>query len=131
MKLILVFVALLSLMGCVTAHCKRAPIEDKAQSVVAPEQVEGTVPVIPVPTGKVFIFKYDGSQQCGMGKKIPIATMEKQLKGIKIYSKANKPDGLMHIQVCGSTTGFANVFEIEANDLAEALKRGFKKWEYK
>ena len=132
MKTILLALSFLTVLGCSTPHCKRAPEENKAQNVVAPEQVEGTVSAVaPSPSGKVFVYKYDGSQQCGMGKKIPLATMEKQLKGIKIYSKANKPDGLMHIQVCGSTTGFANVFEIDAKDLSEALKLGFKKWEYK
>ncbi len=132
MKISLIALCFLSVMGCATVHCKRAPQEDKAQSVVAPEQVEGTVSAAtPAPSGKVFVYKYDGSQQCGMGKKIPLSVMEKQLKGIKIYSKANKPDGLMHIQVCGSTTGFANVFEIDAKDLSEASKLGFKKWEYK
>ncbi len=79
---------------------------------------------------KVRVFKYDGSLQCGMGEAIPLATMAKELSGLKIYSQENLGDGLMRIQVCGSPTGMANVFEIDAKDLNEALKRGFKEWTY-
>jgi len=116
------------LMGCSTAHCKRAPEQDQTQTVVAPEQVDG---IAAKPEGKVFVYKYDGSKQCGMGKKIPLDTMAKELKKIKIYSKANKSDGMMHIQACGSGTGMTNTYEIDAKDLSAAEKLGFKKWDFK
>lgn len=130
LKLFSLLFACTVLGACSTPHCRRAPEEPKTQELVTPEQVVG--PAAPAnPTGKVFVFKYDGSQQCGMGKKIPLDVMAKQLKNIKIYSKANKNDGMMHIQVCGSITGFANVYEIDAKDLPAAEKLGFKKWDYK
>lgn len=78
---------------------------------------------------RVFVYKPDGSLQCGMGKGIPPEEMEKELEGIKVYSRENRPDGKMHIQVCGSPTGQVNVYEIPASSLKEAEKRGFKKFE--
>lgn len=80
-------------------------------------------------TGNVFVFKADGSQQCGMGKAISVQDMEKELKGIRVFSREKKPDGLMHIQVCGSPTGIINVYEISVNDLSKAVELGFKKLE--
>lgn len=79
---------------------------------------------------KVKVFKYDGSLQCAMGKTIPLEEMQKELKNIKVYSAHNKADGLMHIMVCGSPTGKANVYEIDRVHLQEALKRGFKEWTF-
>lgn len=77
----------------------------------------------------VFVFKADGSLQCGMGKAISIEDMEKELKGIKVLSRDKRPDGMMHIQVCGSPTGVINIYEISASQLKEAEARGFKKLE--
>lgn len=79
--------------------------------------------------GNVFVFKADGSLQCGMGKAIAIEEMEKELKGIKVLSRDKRPDGMMHIQVCGSPTGIINVYEIPAANLADAEARGFKRLE--
>ncbi len=77
---------------------------------------------------KIKVFKPDGSLQCGMGAKIPIETTEKELKNIKVYSRSNKNDGLMRIQVCGAPTGQSHVFEIDKSNLERALKAGFKEW---
>ncbi len=79
---------------------------------------------------RIKVFKYDGSLQCGMGKAIPAAEMQKELEGITVYSAENKPDGLMHIQVCGSPTGRANVYEIDKSSLELAKKKGFKEWTF-
>lgn len=79
---------------------------------------------------RIKIYKADGSLQCGQGKKIPLEEMEKELEGIKIYSKENKNDGLMRIQMCGAPTGYNNVYEIEKTDLEKALKKGFKEWTF-
>lgn len=79
-------------------------------------------------TQRVFVYKADGSLQCGQGKKISLDDMKKDLKDIKVYSSENKSDGMMRIQVCGAPTGMANVYEIDQKDLAAALKLGFKKW---
>ena len=77
---------------------------------------------------RIKVYKYDGSLQCGMGKAIAFEVMQKDLKNIKVYSAANKPDGLMHIQQCGTPTGTANVYEIDKKDLEAAKKLGFKLW---
>ncbi len=77
---------------------------------------------------RVKVYKADGSLQCGQGKQIPLAEMQKQLKDIKVYSAVNKNDGMMRIQVCGSPTGNSNVYEIDRKDLEAALKAGFKEW---
>lgn len=77
---------------------------------------------------RVKVYKPDGTLQCNQGKKIAIDKMEVELKGLKVYSKYNKNDGKMRIQLCGSPTGNAHVFEIDRTDLEEALKRGFKEW---
>jgi hypothetical protein len=78
------------------------------------------------------VFKYDGSLQCGKGKAVPVAEMQKELTAahIQVYSSANKPDGLMHIQVCGSATGRANVYEIDKTSLEAAKKLGYKEWTF-
>lgn len=81
-----------------------------------------------MPTNRVKVFKYDGSKQCGMAEATPIDKMQKELKGIKVYSSENLADGLMHIQACGTPTGKANVYEIDKKDLAAAKKLGFKEW---
>ncbi|UOF01984.1 hypothetical protein [Bdellovibrio reynosensis] len=77
---------------------------------------------------RVKVFKADGSLQCGQGKAIPAAEMQKELKGIKVYSATNQNDGMMRIQLCGSPTGMVNVYEIDRKDLDVALKAGFKEW---
>lgn len=77
---------------------------------------------------RIKVYKYDGSLQCGMGKAIAFEVMQKELKNIKVYSASNKPDGLMHIQQCGTPTGTANVYEIDKKDLEAAKKLGFKLW---
>lgn len=114
--------------GCKTGHCRRqseAPAEAKPL-----EATDATAPAKPVAGDRVFIFKYDGSLQCKMGKPIDVDVMAKELKGITIYSSQKKPDGLMHIQVCGSATGIANVYEIPASSLKAAEGKGFKKWSF-
>lgn len=78
----------------------------------------------------VKIYKPDGSLQCGQGKKIALDDMEKELEGIKVYNKENKNDGLMRIQMCGTPTGYNNVYEIDKMDLEKALKKGFKEWTF-
>lgn len=79
---------------------------------------------------RVFVYKYDGSLQCGMGKAVSLETMAKELQGIPLLSSVKKPDGLMHIQVCGSITGMANVYEIASKHLKAAEAKGFKRWSF-
>ncbi len=117
----------LFLVSCSTSQCYR---KDKVPAMPNNSNVDKNLKInkgIDKPK-TVFVFKYDGSLQCGQGQAIPIAEMAKQLDGIKIYSQVNRGDGLMHIQVCGSTTGQANVYEIAETDLDKAIKKGFKPW---
>jgi hypothetical protein len=79
---------------------------------------------------RVKVFKADGSLQCGQGKAIPAAEMQKDLGDIQVFSSASKNDGMMRIQVCGSPTGNSNVYEIDRKNLAAALKKGFKEWTF-
>ena len=79
-------------------------------------------------TQRVFIYKPDGSLQCGQGEKIELNIMKKELGKIEIFNSENKNDGMMRIQVCGAPTGFNNVYEINQSDLETAIKLGFKKW---
>ncbi len=117
----------LALFGCATGKCvdvntahpvTTAP--NSGDSVMKPESK----------LDRVKVFKADGSLQCGQGKMISTADMQKDLKDIKVYSSLNKNDGMMRIQVCGTPTGNSNVYEIDRSNLAAALKLGFKEWSY-
>ena len=102
------------LLGCSTSKCRQLTSDPQ-------EEAKKTT---------LFVYKYDGSLQCGMGKEVPVEKMEQELKGIKVLSKTKKPDNLMRVQVCGSNTGQANVYEIPLDKLPEAEKKGFKEWTY-
>ena len=78
----------------------------------------------------VFVYKYDGSLQCGRGQAIPLNKMKEQLKGIEVFSGLNKSDGLMRAQACGINTGRANVYEISRKDLMKAKELDFKLWTF-
>ena len=82
------------------------------------------------PKDRVRVYKNDGSLQCGMGSSISLDDMQKDLKSVKVYSSSNKPDGLMHIQMCGSPTGRCNIYEIDRSNLEAAKKLGFSEWTY-
>jgi hypothetical protein len=126
--------SLLLVIGCASGNCRQVQ-DAQAQQLAAgaPAVKPGDIPVTNTNAGandKVKVYKYDGSLQCGMGKAIAAGDMQKELKGLTIYSANNKADGLMHIQQCGTPTGKANVYEIDKKDLAEAKKRGFKEWTF-
>lgn len=142
MKKLLLLAAFL--VGCTSGNCRsqREANTVKDNKNGAPEIAAGaTAAPVPVPASpatapaaapqdRVKVFKYDGSLQCGMGKAIAIDEMAKELTGLRIYSSENKPDGLMHIQMCGSPTGRANVYEIDKTSLEQAKKKGFKEWTF-
>ncbi|MGE0764087.1 MAG: hypothetical protein AB7N80_12475 [Bdellovibrionales bacterium] len=113
--------------GCAQHHCRRPP--DIATPVAVAPGAEETV------SGgankrRIKVYKYDGSLQCGQGKPISVEAMAQELKGIQVFSSQKRPDGLMHIQVCGSNSGVANIYEISEADLSKAEKKGFKKWTF-
>jgi hypothetical protein len=97
----------LVLAGCATGHCRA-----RKNTQIA----------------SVFVYKTDGSKQCGMGETISLEAMAEELKGIKIISQSKKSDGKMYAMVCGGPTGKINVYEILATDLAKASSAGFKEY---
>ncbi|MCB0421962.1 MAG: hypothetical protein KDD61_13275 [Bdellovibrionales bacterium] len=80
---------------------------------------------------RLWVYKYDGSQQCRMGKPLPPEIMQEQLSGIEVYKSISVNDGLMHITSCGSPTGQANVYWIDKKNKEKALERGFKEWQFR
>jgi hypothetical protein len=118
--------ATLTLLACADAHCRR---KAEVAQVVSPVNADAPK-TASAKDAKVRVYKYDGSLQCQSGKGVAVEKMAEDLKGIAIFSQQKKPDGLMHIQVCGSGTGRANVYEILETDLPKAEKVGFKKWNF-
>ena len=126
------FITLSFLVGCGSTNCRRKnvvpaypgnAISSSSPAVLAPNTL---APV----KSRVLVYKYDGSLQCGAGKVISLAEMQKDLGGIKVFSRKRKQDGLMHIQVCGAATGSANVYEILSSDLKKAKAKGFQLWKF-
>lgn len=113
----------LAFTACTHGNCRAIERKEKP---TATEAAAMTTPSSSLQ--KIKISKPDGSLQCGQGKAVPLADMQKELKGIQVFSSANKNDGMMRIQVCGSPTGNHNVYEIDRKDLDAALKAGFKEW---
>jgi hypothetical protein len=126
-KLFLLGVITCFVTSCTQGHCRRkADAPGEAKSVDGVSGKAGQ----PLANERVYVYKYDGSLQCGMGKPVAPEVMAKQLAGVPVHSSTKKPDGLMHIQVCGSITGMANVYEIDTKFLKTAEKKGFKKWSF-
>jgi hypothetical protein len=77
---------------------------------------------------KVQVFKYDGTLQCGMGGGIPLDEMSKDLEeaGIEVIESRKGSDGLLHIGVCGSSTGAINVYVIDRGALPAAQRLGYR-----
>lgn len=125
----------LILVGCSTKYCREPwrtyPKSEKASQVSESPQADPN-PATPSEDvhRRVLVYKYDGSLQCEMGSGVSLDAMAKELKGITVYSKQRRHDGLMHAQVCGSRTGYANVYEISAKDLEEAQARKFQLWNF-
>lgn len=115
--------------GCASGHCRKAQVPVSAEDEAASGSLGGSMSK-GSSSDRVFVFKYDGSLQCNMGKPVSLDEMKKDLRGIPVYSMEKKPDGQMHIQVCGSITGQTNRYEISSKDLKEAEKRGFNRWNF-
>lgn len=120
MKNIFFVIFFAGLVGCTTGNCR----SQKGPNTDINPSREVLV------TEKIKVFKYDGSLQCETGKATALSEMQKELKGIEVFGSENKSDGLMRIQVCGSPTGRANVYEINKKDLQIAIDKGFKVWTY-
>lgn len=121
-KLILSIAFLIFSTGCVSGNCRN---QTDFKQVVTAETA------LPTPSAeKLKVYKEDGSLQCGMGKAVSLAEMQKQIADLKVYSSFNKNDAQMRIQVCGAPTGNCNVYEIDRSKLSEAQSKGFKEWVY-
>lgn len=128
MTLLLTIVAV----GCAQGHCRRlerkATIEGKDSLNDQDTNLPQNTRQLKVYKKRVYIFKYDGTKQCQVQKGISLEKMKQELSPIEILSSQKKNDGFIRIQVCGSDTGNANVFEIYEDDLESALAKGFKLW---
>ncbi len=136
MKLIFGLALVCLSIGCASGHCRKPQVPQTGLPSAAAGSLGNEPQKEPTPPGtttdkRVLVYKYDGSLQCKMGKPVSLNEMKNELRGIPIYSMEKKQDGQMHIQVCGSITGQANVFEISGADLKEAEKRGFRTWSFK
>jgi len=116
--------------GCSQGHCRRKQDVPAAAAPVEAPPEPATKAAADHNPGRVMVYKYDGSLQCGKGKPVAVDVMAKELAGIQIFSSVKKPDGMMHIQVCGSITGMTNVYEIASKDLKKAEAKGFQKWSF-
>lgn len=76
----------------------------------------------PAAGNSAYVYKYDGSVQCGGIEPVPLEIMAKTLTdaGVKILSQHKGNDGLMHQFVCGAVTGAINIYEIDSADLQKA-----------
>jgi hypothetical protein len=118
------------LVSCVEGTCRPLRHPELAQAATNPGDPAKADMTTKTPLGdRVFVYKPDGSLQCGMAKGTVPEEMEKELSGIQVFSRSNRPDGKMHIQVCGSPTGRVNVYEIPSSSFKEVEKRGFKKFD--
>ncbi len=122
------------LWGCANGHCRVIAEQQKAaaeKNAAPPTTVQkGGVTVTKTAVEKVMVYKYDGTLQCNQGKLIPIELMKKDLDGITVYSQSSKPDGVMRIQLCGTPTGMAHLFEIAKADVDKAIAKGFQVWNF-
>lgn len=107
----------LSMFGCASGNCSGKKSNSSGALVEKSSGID-----------KVKVYKADGTLQCNQGARISLEEMQKQLPGINVFSKENKHDGMMRIQLCGTPTGNSNVYEIDRKDLDAAIKAGFKLW---
>ncbi len=149
------FVLVAAFCGCATGNCRQ---NAKAAAEGAPQTAAGTPasqPGTPSPAvadakaknaavssgasagsadagEKMTVFKYDGSVQCEKGIGISVDEMASALTnaGIKVFTSAKKPDGMLRPQMCGQPTGMANTYSIGASQLKDAEKIGFKQWKF-
>ncbi len=128
MKIIFLCLMFLGFFGCANKNCREVREEASVGAPPVPVNKEKDPMSRTAIADRVKVSKADGSLQCGQGKAISLAEMQKQLGAMKVHKSYNKNDGMMRIQVCGAATGNSNVYEIDRKDLAEAIKAGFKEW---
>lgn len=129
MKKIFLMMALAAVVACANKNCREARKEEASAGSRNLTKEKDPMSKTSL-ADRVRVYKADGSLQCGQGVQIALATMEKQLGGIKVHRSFNKNDGMMRTQVCGAATGNSNVYEIDRKDLPAAQKAGFKEWTF-
>jgi len=78
---------------------------------------------------KVWVFRPDGSKQCGMApaQLSPEQAAERlRTAGVMVHQFRLGNDGMMRTAVCGSDTGDTVEVEISKMDLPKAQARGFQ-----
>lgn len=77
---------------------------------------------------QVQVFKSSGEKQCAPNTAISIEAMGRVLtrQKIRVLESHSQPDGLMHMAVCGASTGKIHVFTIVKKQSKAAQKLGFK-----
>lgn len=138
------FFLLVLLISCSSKPCNNTPQKPIAEPSSAPapyDDEEGATPVaLPSPAAKtlapsninsVKVYKATGEQQCGMGSHTKIDDMKATLinKKIQVFDATTRPDGRMHMAVCGAPTGMVHVFTIPSKNLKAAERLGFKRWQ--
>lgn len=118
---IVIFVAAISV-GCASGHCRGRENIGEASKLRWQDEEQTKKQK----SEKVYVYKADGSLQCGMGQAVKMDVMAKELVGVVIHKMDNRSDGFMHIQACGTPTGRVNVYQISVIDLEKANKAGFK-----
>jgi hypothetical protein len=76
----------------------------------------------------IQVYRYDGTLQCGMGHEISLENMVTELEaaGVHVLTSRKDTDGLMHISVCGASTGAINVYLIDRGSLPAAQRLGYQ-----
>lgn len=76
----------------------------------------------------VQVYKYDGTLQCGMGQEFPLEETAQELEtaGIEVITSRKGADDLVHIGVCGASTGAINVYVIDRGSLPAVQRLGFQ-----
>ncbi|MCB0391292.1 MAG: hypothetical protein KDD58_08375 [Bdellovibrionales bacterium] len=128
-SLVILITVFLFLTACAQGHCRRIERQNTLQEEQK-SQLPKNTRQMKVYKRRVLVYKYDESKQCQAWASIDLDQMVKELGDIKILSQQKKHDGYSRIQVCGSSTGIANVYQIYEDDLEQALKKGFKLWKF-
>ncbi len=119
MKILVYTLIAFTLAACSSKPCREVNMDGVPESIQTTNAAKN-----------ILVFKYDGTKQCGEGQEITLDAMSRQLREIKIISMTKKHDSMMRIQVCGSPTGQANVYEISSTDLDKAKSYGFQLWKF-
>lgn len=79
-------------------------------------------------SGRIWVWKYDGSRQCDSPAQITPEGMARELKGrgIMVYEFRKGSDGMVYPSVCGAKTGATVELEIDHADLEKVQRVGFQ-----